>query len=265
MSHASIRRPPVALAGLFCVLAACSGRSISPSPDGDSGGDSSVHDETGGTAGSSASHAGTGANVGVGGAPPVPADNLSNYACRLEQGCAPTGERPAELPRPSCPETLPDIGGACDLEGLDCSYGDSLTSYCREYRVCTNRTWKTHPSRAGRCQSHPPEFCPEMPQDGASCITGSIDSVIPCEYSGSIACYCLGSPPNTEGAEGFWECYAPPRNGECPEVLPNVGDGCSINGKTCHYGIPAQGCGAPYVEVFCYQGAWEGLAGTCFL
>jgi hypothetical protein len=115
-----------------------------------------------------------------------------------------------------------------------------------------------------RCLTHPSSFCPEAPTHGDSCVQGSVDWHVPCEYSGGVTCYCQGNPP-VEGAGGVWVCFAPPPNSACPEILPNLGDGCSTNGVTCRYGIMEQGCWAPYAQVFCYQGAWEIAPPVCLL
>ncbi|MFZ5895697.1 MAG: hypothetical protein ACOY0T_31865 [Myxococcota bacterium] len=248
--------PVVAALGVvLSVLAACSGNATSSKVAAGGG-----HAGVGGLSASSGGAAGYGAMGGV-----IPPNDPANFACPLDQVCTANGQRPKAVPKPSCPDSAPAEGSACSAEGLTCSYGDSVTAYCRSYLTCSAGSWKTPDNRKDVCLSQPANFCPAKPSQGAACTVGSVDVFVSCEYSGGVACYCLGNPVGITGAKGAWECYGPPRNSACPELLPNIGDGCSSNGQTCHYGIVQQGCYAPYADVFCYQGAWEAAQSTCTL
>jgi hypothetical protein len=191
-------------------------------------------------------------------------DNPVNNACLLED-CEVIGHRVPQQPSPICPLSKPSVSQACDTEGLLCSYGSSLTAYCREYLECVGQRWSAPAALkyGTECISQPEGFCPSAPQAGASCVTGDVDSYVPCEYERGVACYCFGNPPRVSGAPGMWFCYGPPPNGNCPELLPNLGDGCMRTGQFCGYGSAQQECHAPYANVFCRQEAWEDGGGAC--
>jgi hypothetical protein len=186
-------------------------------------------------------------------------DNPANHACALKD-CDVIGRRaPAEL-GPVCPASKPEASLPCETNSLECSYGSSLATYCREFFECVGRIWTVAESS---CVSQPEGFCPATPQPGQACTVGRISVFVPCEYPEAVACYCLGNPKGRLGAAGRWECWGPPPNGNCPEVLPNLGDGCSTTGQYCEYGVVGQGCDAPYATVYCRQGAWESAGEVC--
>lgn len=191
-------------------------------------------------------------------------DSADNAACPLGN-CTPAGQRVAPLPKVSCPHEEPMLGSACNEEALECSYGDSVTAYCRRYYQCSDRLWLLPSKWKDSCVVASIGSCPAQPNQGMACTVGDVDVFVPCEYPGGIACYCLGDRPWVVGSPGEWDCYGPPRNGSCPELLPNLGDGCTKTGLTCSYGIVEQGCHAPYANVYCYQGAWEMASATCLL
>jgi len=115
------------------------------------------------------------------------------------------------------------------------------------------------------CEAQPAGFCPSAPDPGGACTTNAVDFNVPCSYAGGAYCYCLGNPVGRPGIAGLWECYGPPRNGRCPEVLPNLGDGCTRSGQYCKYGIVQWGCHVPYASVYCEQGAWTLAGEVCLL
>ena len=169
--------------------------------------------------------------------------------------CEVIGARVAREASPVCPAAKPESGQDCEADGLTCSYGESLMAYCRDYVTCSHRVW----SHRTDCQVQPEGFCPAVPTPGLACVVGKVSAFVPCEYPPSVVCYCLGNP----GARGNWECYGPPRNGACPEVLPNLGDGCARPGQFCNYGVVGQGCSAPYANVSCSDGAWQREGTPC--
>ncbi len=186
-------------------------------------------------------------------------DNAANHSCVLGD-CDVIGTRVAAEASPVCPVSNPEASSPCEQDGLKCSYGTSLVAYCREYFECVDHVWTTTQSS---CVSQTEGFCPSTPQPEQACVVGRINSFVPCEYPGAVVCYCLGNPVGRMGAAGEWECYGPPPNGNCPEVLPNLGDGCSTAGQFCEYGVVGQGCDAPYASVYCRQGAWESAGEVC--
>jgi len=214
--------------------------------------------ENGREAGAGAGNTAGGGNVTIDpGAP-------ENFACTLGD-CQPIGERVAPKPGPRCPVEEPTENSPCDVNATECTYGDSLSAYCRRYLKCSGGVWTAPPNRPTECTRQPAAQCPAKPAAATHCIASDIDGFVPCEYAAGVTCYCLGNPVGVAGSESQWECYGPPRNGACPEALPNLGDGCNINGQACHYGVVELGCHAPYADVYCYQGAWEAATPTCSL
>jgi hypothetical protein len=92
-------------------------------------------------------------------------------------------------------------------------------------------------------------------------------SLAPCEYADGVGCYCVGNRSAAQGGivgdSGLWKCYGPPKNGACPELLPNLGEGCAVNGQNCVYGQVTQQCFSPYARVVCESGAWQDAGGDC--
>lgn len=191
-------------------------------------------------------------------------DEAANFACVVSQ-CETIGDRVSPGPRPRCPEQEPAEGETCETEALECSYGRTLASYCRRDVKCTDGVWTVPANWVARCQKQPSHHCGSQPQPGGACTTSEVDAFVPCEFSGGIVCYCFGNPVGVSGRPSQWECYGPPRNGACPEALPNIGEGCGNNGQSCHYGVSQQGCHAPYADVYCYQGSWEPGSAVCLL
>lgn len=192
------------------------------------------------------------------------ADNAANFACRFDD-CEAIPERVLAPPRPACPGDEPEEGAACQMGGLSCSYGRSAAAFCRRYYECVGSAWVVPENRQSICENQPADFCPVSPEENAECTVGKIPDFVPCEYPGAIVCYCMGNPRFQVGAPGLWECYGPPQNPACPELLPNIGDGCAKTAQFCSYGIVEQGCYAPYANVYCYQGQWEIAGATCSL
>jgi hypothetical protein len=190
-------------------------------------------------------------------------DNLANWACKVGE-CEPSVRRAPPVAAPLCPSDEPQLAEICAIEGATCTYGMSLTADCRRFYRCEGAVWVIPPpGRQPHCASQPTGFCLPEPSPGLSCVVGDVDSYIPCQYGAGVGCYCIGSPFGVSGAPGHWECYGPPSNSDCPEVLPNVGDGCEPRGQFCAYGLVKQGCASPYAEVYCYDGAWEASGSDC--
>lgn len=187
-----------------------------------------------------------------------------NIPCVLG-GCAPTPDRLTARPGPACPAEEPVPGSGCNADGMDCTFGNSATAHCRRYYRCETGVWVFPNDRNATCSSQPASQCPRDPSPEGECTAGEVDVFVPCEYSSGIACYCLGNPVGIPGATGEWECYGPPPNPECPEILPNIGEGCARTGQFCRYGVVGLGCRSSYASVYCYRGGWEAAMTTCEL
>jgi hypothetical protein len=188
----------------------------------------------------------------------------ADYACVLGD-CETIGRRAADLTSPFCPVAEPTTGSPCTKDGQQCSYGDAPSAYCRRFLECVESVWRVPSVPRTACQAQPDGFCPSAPDPGGACTTNAVDYNVPCSYDSGVYCYCLGNPLRRPGIAGVWECYGPPRNGRCPEVLPNLGDGCARSGQYCKYGIVEWGCFAPYANVYCERGAWRLAGEACLL
>jgi hypothetical protein len=159
-----------------------------------------------------------------------------NRSCNLGE-CEPVGQRVTAASSPVCPALEPSVALPCAVEGLSCTYGSSVAAYCRRYYEWGEDIWRMPQALNAGCLSHPAGYCPPEPEPEpeGGCTVGDDPTLIPCEYPRGIGCYCEGNPQRP-GAPGQWKCYGPPRNGACPELLPNLGDGCASNGQFCSYG-----------------------------
>ena len=235
-------------------------------------------------------HAG-GGGVGVGGPPPDagtgrpridPTEVLdpSIFLPSLRgQSMRTTGTRVEALPSVVCPPSPPAVGSPCGKDRFLCSYGNSVRFDCRQHFKCFHGTWTEYGD--GGCSLPPPGHCPAQPMPGQYCTPAPTWSehlyrkIMPaCEY-GSTTCVCpsCGSrfefcPTRRHYPKQVWVCIGPPKDLDCPELVPNVGDGCDEQAKRCAYGESCNGHGA---ILFCRgrpdtpsggpAGAWE-LQGT---
>jgi hypothetical protein len=209
---------------------------------------------TGGAAGSGGNSSGRGGDEATGGLGTTGGDDGSPPSNPCYGGCE--KDRPTPSARPDCPGAEPDEGAACDIAGKLCSYGDNPEAACRHYWLCDGGSWKVDPeSTQVACKEVPDGFCPARAEQGAECVVSSAGKGVPCVYPG-LSCYCLGTFNAMPGSSGTWLCYGPPADANCPEKLPDLGEGCSTPGTECKYS--ADGCtGHKYSSVFCFEGAWE--------
>ena len=168
--------------------------------------------------------------------------------------CEMIEDRPLPGPRPICPEAEPMVGDPCSEPSLLCSYGDSPTPTCRSHYECTPTGWILDPRMSSYpCNEPAPGYCPaEPPPPGTECTP--ISHLAPCVYA-DVSCSCLSRFHwATQGVDS-WLCFGPPRDAQCPRLLPNIGEGCSTPGVQCSY---LEDCDfPPNSTVFCHSGAWE--------
>lgn len=225
------------------LVAACSGRSTEHGAPGTLGASGAPTLPVSGSGNGGNGTGGTTPAVGGFGATMPSSNDSYPAACSPTTGCPDPGTRPSTLPPPVCPEAEPGVGGECADEGLACSYGDSPTPHCRRYYDCAGGAWELSPANANyTCTAI--SDCPAKPAFEEAC--GEAEPGIPCVY-GNVLCFCDG---------GYWNCFGPPANEDCPLVLPNIGDGCTEQALECNYA--SDGCWAPpNSTVFCHDGAWE--------
>lgn len=161
---------------------------------------------------------------------------------------------------PTCPASLPAIGSACDVENVECEYGDAWWNVaCDPVVQCQNGQWTTYQATFEPCSPQPgpnPAACPPSyaaVDQGASCS----DTTLSCVYAQAV-CSCeqsLGGPVQFEdgGVDAYWGCDPQPG---CPMPRPRVGSACPTEGASCEY----EECA--YVQV-CQGGVWQGEAEGC--
>jgi len=170
-----------------------------------------------------------------------------------------SGSRAVAGPRTRCPTVAPATGSVCDREDLSCSYGSSPRWDCRRQLLCQRGLWQ---------ESRPPcaayAECLPQPTPEAACEP-SFGRALACERGASL-CACFNcdrfSPQSDTCATTgpIWQCYAAPLDLDCPAPAPNIGEGCSTQGKTCTYGEP---CDPSGVTLLCRRGEWERGGAAC--
>ncbi len=158
-----------------------------------------------------------------------------------------------------CPLELPANDTTClGLNGLVCTYGDSLTPQCRTVLTCTavptGEVWGVTPPDRDLCAG---VGCPGAPPPSASECT--VDGLT-CGFEDGLLCTCTtctggpcGPPPPQ------WVCGSPQAG--CPDVLPNAGTSCAGAEGSCDYGNPCAGGQATSCNPA--TGAWEWVSVPC--
>jgi hypothetical protein len=152
-----------------------------------------------------------------------------------------------------CPSTAPEIGSACGVQGLDCSFGDSPFPECRDHVVCSQEKWGRG-AGSGACEEAPPGVCPDsVPPAQSEC--SSTDLGARCAFDDGSLCTCVrqlcGGAGCTDLPYPQWNCsHAAPG---CPLVAPNAGTSCAAP-ATCEY----EYCG---LLARCVDGTWHWLFG----
>jgi hypothetical protein len=190
-------------------------------------------------------------------------DIASSGAAPCSGACPDAEGRAIALPRPACPAQEPSALGACSVEKLRCSYGEDRYPYCRAEYECRSSAWIGVAARASYCPAARPTRCsPEPPKPGSACTVDELGDV-PCGYD-KISCRCAGPPLGAPGDKGSWLCFGSPESSGCPEVLPNIGEGCAESGRECWY--DPEGCLDSRLYIVCRDAAWqEGPGPKCFL
>ena len=164
-------------------------------------------------------------------------------------------------PELECPQAAPAQGETCgEYEpGLECVYGDD--SSCPREFICNDGAWE---DVSPTCNPPPPESeCPEQrPRPGDSCegyeLGLECDSAVnqsSCPEASVVFC----------GSSGEWEgqplsCNPPPPEPECPQIAPNMSEGCEEYepGSECGYED-----GSCWLQFMCNDGAWQDVSPTC--
>lgn len=155
--------------------------------------------------------------------------------------------RPVPLPRPVCPEEPPDLGTACERPIDLCTYGETNVAACRTFFTCADDVWSVPERFSGLVCPAAPD-CPDAFPHGEACDFDAIGASS-CEYPGGYSCFCNRS-------ERAWTCWGPPVDERCPELLPNIGEGCHVQALECTYA--PFGCDAlSTAGVLCFDGAWQ--------
>jgi hypothetical protein len=153
----------------------------------------------------------------------------------------------------ACPPTEPaggpggSAGERCSVEGLICSYGDAPSMCNRTIAVCRGGHFYLSVlicTGYATCPATPPE-------NGSTCSFGSDRN--PCAFPRGVVCWCV---PGSFGPSGVqdppaWSCNSPVLTADCPDVMPNLGAACSVEGADCDYGE----CGSGW-HMRCSDGTW---------
>jgi hypothetical protein len=140
-----------------------------------------------------------------------------------------------------CPAALPTGGAPCPYSlatDLVCSYGSNPVPWCRPRAWCGFDGWRV--GSGGDCLA---KNCPSAPSPSATCEEFSRS----CFYPDGTLCTC---------ARGRMECSAP--GAGCSAILPNAGDRCSGEVRSCGYAAVTTGPDAVIgVSAECSDGCWK--------
>jgi hypothetical protein len=117
-----------------------------------------------------------------------------------------------------CPSTLPIAGAPCPYDPatyLLCTYGSDPIAWCRSRALCGFDGWRI--GEGGDCRA---ATCPATPMSGAPCS----EDRRACAYDDGTLCVCVW---------GALECTAQPPG--CPTRIPNAGDLCTGEVKSCGF------------------------------
>lgn len=157
----------------------------------------------------------------------------------------------------ACPEAMPSEGSPCEIEGLVCEYGDGPIVACRERAQCSGGSFTLLLPNCVDEHEQPADCPAAAPTEGAACEV-DVDPYL-CAYAPAF-CGCsncgLGGPC---GGPGAWTCAAPQAG--CPDVAPQLGTSCPIEGQVCDYG--SCNLGLVYAGRTCESGAWTESTGPC--
>ena len=149
--------------------------------------------------------------------------------------CAPT---PFPCGYHPCPDSLPEAGAACELNGAGCGYDDPATDGCQDRAACLGDAeagvWTVMMATAGTsCVTPQPSACPSTYADALVRVGQVCSDVIACLYpQGTCGC-----PVEVPDAQVYtWTCIAPPA--DCPTNIPDAGTPCTPP-LYCSYGVSA--------------------------
>jgi hypothetical protein len=145
-----------------------------------------------------------------------------------------------------CPLAEP-MGGACDSEGLRCTWGDEVRAECRSARTCTGGAWSA-PGPA--CATPPADHCQFTEPPTGMCM--QYHDI--CIVGAATICRCDFSDGGPSDPFATWRCSGPPSTPGCPAVAPNDGSACAAEGLECRYGNFCIELGA---DARCTSGAWR--------
>jgi hypothetical protein len=155
---------------------------------------------------------------------------------------------------PICPASQPTEGSPCNVQDVDCEYGDNFVPGCNVVLECSQGVWAgAIVNGGGACDAGAnPAACPSSYSDvpnGAACD----DPDDTCLYPTSGVCQCNYPADPEPDAGPFWFCGPGPG---CPMPRPRLGSACAMPGLDCEY----ESCG---VAQDCQNGVWQFNMDTC--
>lgn len=128
-----------------------------------------------------------------------------------------------------CPDSLPEAGAACEVNGVGCSYDDPASDGCRDRATCLGDAqagvWTVAMAEAGSsCVTPQPSACPSTYATALARLGQVCNDVIECLYpQGTCGC-----PVEVPDAQVYtWTCIAPPADSGCPTEIPEAGAPCT--------------------------------------
>lgn len=166
---------------------------------------------------SDGSHASAGADASV---------EDSGVRSAADAFCAPT---PFPCGYHPCPDSLPEAGAACEVNGVGCGYDDPATNGCHDQAACLGvaeaGAWMVTMAEAGTsCVTPQPPACPSTFAAALAGVGQVCNGVIECLYpQGTCGC-----PVEVPDAQVYtWMCIAPPADSGCPTEIPDTGSPCT--------------------------------------
>jgi hypothetical protein len=153
---------------------------------------------------------------------------------------------------PVCPEAPPTAGSACNLDRIQCEYGDAWWNVsCDQVFWCSGSQWQAFTVSAANCMPEPgpnPTGCP--PDQGVIGNTSCSDTGLVCYYGQGPNCTCVD--PGGDAAAPRWACVP---GSSCPSTRPRLGMACSGT-AICTYEL------CIFIEG-CVNGLWQADNGGC--
>lgn len=182
----------------------------------------------------------------------------STFPSGITAKCGPSGHcRVAQAkPAVTCPPMLPQAG-PCPMVGLVCEYGESVSIGCRTQATCSAGGWAAAAASCPAPIKPGQDGCPTTVAGGGGACTGEgVVCTLTAPGSSCLCTSCAGGPCTSTAK---WAC-AKGGTAPCPNVAPNFGQPCLLEGQSCTYGVNCTSTGATRE---CKGGVWTDVSVAC--